>query len=421
MVQARRAGDELRLSQLAGARRQRALELASAYIGAARSSVGDTREVFAERCAAVPTEARDKRLAAGLRKLVEDRCTFESAPPLDPRELRRALFERASETRRALADDDNFERELVVAEIAERHGLTTSSLERLLYADLRAAHRLLAFLPIEASDLITTYELAQAQAVLLRAYEVKVEVRGGSPALYRRLFRKLKFLRLLCLIEPLEGDDGYRLQIDGPYSLFRAVTKYGLQLALVLPLVRAFPRWSVEAQVKWAKRGGRLRFSQHGAQEPTLSDPSPSAVSEALPEETRRLMERFEAQTNGAWTVRRCGALLSLQGVGVCVPDLVFEQRQSGFRVYFESLGYWSREAVWQRVRLVEQGLVQPILFAVSDHLRVSEAALSADKRSALYVYKRVMSRKAVEEKLEMLRRRATRAGGDQPAQKSRS
>jgi hypothetical protein len=66
-------------------------------------------------------------------------------------------------------------------------------------------------------------------------------------------------------------------------------------------------------------------------------------------------------------------------------------------------LGYWSREAVWRRVELVEQGLGERILFAVSSRLRVSEAVLDAESPGALYVYKGVMSARSIERKLDEL------------------
>jgi predicted nuclease of restriction endonuclease-like RecB superfamily len=89
--------------------------------------------------------------------------------------------------------------------------------------------------------------------------------------------------------------------------------------------------------------------------------------------------------------------------VGLCVPDLVFTHRDSGARVYLEVLGFWSRDAVWRRVELVERGLPHRILFAVSDRLRVSEAVLGGEAPGALYVYKGVMSARAVEEHLDRL------------------
>ena len=66
-------------------------------------------------------------------------------------------------------------------------------------------------------------------------------------------------------------------------------------------------------------------------------------------------------------------------------------------------MGYWSRAAVWKRVELVQAGLAERILFAVSSRLRVSEEVLGDDLPGALYVYKQTMSARAVAERLESL------------------
>ena len=52
----------------------------------------------------------------------------------------------------------------------------------------------------------------------------------------------------------------------------------------------------------------------------------------------------------------------------------------TGEVIYFELLGYWSRDAVWQRVKLVEEGLETPIVFGVSSRLRVSDKALPKEE-----------------------------------------
>jgi predicted nuclease of restriction endonuclease-like RecB superfamily len=103
------------------------------------------------------------------------------------------------------------------------------------------------------------------------------------------------------------------------------------------------------------------------------------------------------------WQVTPAVEILDLPGHGVCVPDLTFEHAQTGERVHLEVLGYWSRDAVWKRVELVEAGLAHRIVFAVGQHLRVSEAALDAELPAALYVYKRTMSAKAIVERLDAL------------------
>ena len=82
-------------------------------------------------------------------------------------------------------------------------------------------------------------------------------------------------------------------------------------------------------------------------------------------------------------------------------PTSSSHTRTRGHRVYFEALGYWSREAVWRRVELVEAGMPQPIIFAVSRRLRVSEEVLDEKLPGQLYVYAGVISARAVEERLE--------------------
>ena len=107
------------------------------------------------------------------------------------------------------------------------------------------------------------------------------------------------------------------------------------------------------------------------------------------------------AERRGPWSVRRSSAILNLPGVGVVVPDL--ELKKGDRKVYLEVLGFWSRDAVWRRVEMSQRGLREPVLFAVSARLRVSEDVLGDDAPSALYVYKGVMSARAVLERAEAL------------------
>jgi len=383
----------------------RAGELAAAYLAIAESLVGRSRDEFGEACAAVEVEAQDRRLADGLRKLVEDRCDFagptehrlaQSATELsiDPATLRREVFLEASAARRAGA----FDRQAIVGEIARRVDLPAEELEGALYADLRGAHRLRAVAPIAAERLVGEYDLAQMQAVLLRAVRVAVDVECASPGAYRALFRKLKFLRLLYRIEAA-ADGGYRIEIDGPFSLFESVTKYGLQLALALPALAECDAFTLVAEVRWGADRNPLSFRIRGG---LGAGEMGGLVEERLPDEVAALVDGVRA-VDTPWKVAPAGAILDLPGVGLCVPDLVFEHDATGECVYLEVMGFWSREAVWRRVELVQAGLGEKVLFAVSERLRVSERALGDDVPGALYVYKRVMSARAVLDRVERL------------------
>jgi predicted nuclease of restriction endonuclease-like RecB superfamily len=266
------------------------------------------------------------------------------------------------------------------------------------------------FEAIAPEALVEVYERAQAQAVLLRAVKVTVDVMCASAGALRALFRQLRFLRLLHAITKTEH--GHRIVIDGPFSLFESSTKYGLQLALVVPALEPCDAWRIEADVRWGKDRLPLVFRLSGRAEGTRSEDPP------LPDEVEALRASFEALET-EWKVAVNTEILDLPGIGLSIPDLVFERRSPGGkrgakaakdRVYLEVMGYWSRAAVWKRVELVQAGLGERILFAVSAHLRVSEEVLGDDLPGALYVYKRALSARSIAERLELLAGRATPA-----------
>ncbi|MGB8297329.1 MAG: DUF790 family protein [Polyangia bacterium] len=409
MVHVRRRGDRLVVVPVSETERPRALELATAYLDLARAHVGQSRGALLDACGSVDADAREQRLARGLLKLVLDRCEFEEDAALDPMELRRTLFTRAASVR-GEAEHAAFDRATVIASLATERGLTSDEIERALFADLADAHILREARLGSPPNLLAEHHLAQHQAVLLRALSVCATVWSAAPDSYRYLFRKLKFLRLLHRIEAVPKHAGYRLHIDGPYSLFESVTKYGLQLALALPALMACDRWAIEADLRWGRERRPLRYAVRGPLAGAFVDgdtaPDRGHATNELPDEVAALLHELSALP-GPWRPALCNTILDLPGVGQCVPDLEFVHQESGQTVYLEVLGFWSRDAVWKRVELARNGLPQAVVFAVSKHLRVSEAALDEKLPAALYVYARVMNASAV---LRRVQEVATRA-----------
>jgi len=400
LVRARRYKGELKLRPLDARTRAAAEDTAAALIAVATAHVGQPRAAFDEACDAIAAAAVDARLAAGLTKLVEDRATFEAAAELDPEALRRDVFAAASAARRALPPGDHLDRAAVLAAVAAERGLTAADVEGALYADLRAAHRLIDFAPLTPAALVDAYDEASAQAVLLRAVKVAVEVECAAADDYRRLFRQLKFQRLLHTISPRPAG-GYRIEIDGPYSLFESVTRYGLALALALPAIRACARWKLDAELRWGADRTPLAFRLEGK---AIAAAAPAP----LPDDLAALV-RAVADLDTPWRAAPADALLDLPGVGVCAPDLVFTHGETGESVYLEVLGYWSRAAVWRRVELVERGLADRVVFAVGQHLRVSEDALGDELPGALYIYKRTMQARPILDRIEQVARAQVR------------
>lgn len=390
-----RAG-QLHVTPISGKQRPRAEELAATYLSIATAHTGAAQHELKEAFAAVEVVPREVKLAAGLIKLLEDACEFEAESPVEPRVLRSELFTLAAATRRNLAADQRFDRAALLERVAQPHGLSAEQLQHAIYSDLKSEHRLLRAPALDAAQLLERYDLAQYQAVLLRAVKVTAHVFCATPAGYRDIFRKLKFRRLLFQISP-EPAGTYRIDIDGPYSLFDSVTKYGLQLAMMLPSLLAADRVAIQADLRWGKARTPVKFNLE-----RNGSGSDTADAAHHPDEVQGLLDSFQKARDG-WTAQPAETVLDLPGVGLCVPDVRFTH-ESGAAVFLEVLGYWSRDAVWQRVELVQKGLGSKILFAASERLRVSEEVLADHPGGALYVYKSSLSAKAVLEHLERLR-----------------
>lgn len=395
-VEARRKKGKLVLTAMSPERAERAERIATQLHDVACAHVDLTRAELLDAWSAVEVEARDRRLAEGLRKLVNDGLVFEASVNVDPVALRREVFERATAQKLSLAEEERFDAGALLSEIGQDHGLDPDQVERGLFADLKGAHVLCAVEAARPGALVESYDLEQARAVLLRAVRVRARVHGASPDALRVLFRKLKFQRLLYAVSR-EDDGGYRIDIDGPFSLFGPSTKYGLSLALVLPSIMVCGRWSIEADIRWGKKRDPMTFELSGTPRSGREE-----VPDRLRDDVSQLLDRF-ADREGPWTAAVADEILDLPGVGLCVPDLAFTHRDTGEIVLLEVMGFWSRDAVWKRVELVESGLRNKILFAVSSRLRVSEAVLPDDLPGALYVYKGTMSAKQIEAKLDGL------------------
>jgi uncharacterized protein len=388
LTSARRRGGELRLAAID----LRLVEaLAAAMAEVARAHVGRTRAELEEalRFAGVELVAGaggGQRLAAAVGKLVRDRCRFEDMDGEAAMALRREVFRHAAAARRGAG---GFDRAAILADVAASRGTTVEVLEAGLFADRAAAQKLVAVEVPPPGVLARGFELAEAQAVLLRATKIVARVRARDANLYRHLFRTLKFLRLLPVIS--RGKTGVTIEIDGPLSLFQGGTKYGLALALALPAIAACDAWAIDADVRWGaeRRPVRFRIEGAGAELDDARDPAPP------PDELAAFVPAFERLATG-WRIEREPAVLDLPGAGLCVPDLAFVRARDGARVFFELLGFWSREAVFRRIDLVRAGLRARILFAASKTLRVGEALLDDAPSAALYVFSRVLAPKEI-------------------------
>jgi uncharacterized protein len=344
-----------------------------------RGQEGRTRGELEEDLADAFGDEGGQLVYRGLAKLLEDRCDFEVVSGQPPENLREAIFRAATEHRRGGKEPPNeneiarplsFDRMAVLQQVADELGLTAAEVDQGLFADLKGEQRLIRFKDISAERLLQRYNVALAQAVLLRSTRVHVAIRNEPPARYRQLLRLVKFHRLICEVERT-GDNCYLLHLDGPLSLFSATQKYGLQLALFLPAVLLCSDFEVNAELAWGPQRKPKTFAVTPADRLVSYLPDSGTY---VPPELGMFVELFRKKVE-AWEIAEETEVFPL-GDGFWVPDFRLTHRATGRSVYLEVLGFWRKSSAELHLQRLRRHAREPFLLAVSDGLRIEEAEL---------------------------------------------
>ncbi len=381
LVRVRRRGARLYPAFLRGDAFDKLLPLAELLIDSFARCEGASVDELHAAVGEIAGAERDRVRVGGLVKLLEDSCEIDTGNGADAERVRDAVFREAASRRRGLGLRERFDRDEAVRHAAQQLELPAHDIERLLFADLPGAQTITRFPRTTATALLHRYNLALAQGVLLRATRVVLDLQPASASRYRELLRAIRFRRLMADISG-DGSSGYQIVLDGPMSLFESTQRYGLQLALFLPVVVAGEGWTLTADVVWGK--SKTKLSMVLTSDDGLVSHYRGGAGEL--EEVTALEAAFTRQ-EGDWEIGRDAGIFELKGKGVFMPDLVFRNRRTGATVYLEAFGYWNREAVFHRVELLEHGFDGRFLLAVSRKLRVSPEIAGDDFPGRILVY----------------------------------
>jgi len=365
--------------------RERAEALIDLYHRAVAESW--TRKRIDDEVGGVIGDSVDHKLTKGLSKLIADNSDFGSDPPISPASLRERMFTAGSQNPSRKRASQVYE------EVARELSLTPADLRRMLYSDRKEEHEIQSTKINDSEWLLHRYNVALVQATLLRCESLEVFLENPPSARLRQLFRYIRFHGLMSRCEPVDG--GYLLTLDGPTSLLKLSTRYGMGLANWFPALLLWESpWRMDATIRWGKRGLRKSMtldSTMGLQ----SHYRDTGVYVSRVEEW--FEERFEALESG-WRLEREAPPIPLGDEAIIVPTYRLEK--DGRVAYFDIVGFWRKKWLKSRLKLLSQHGPSNLVIAVSSKMEGAKEGLSKGI-GGVVSFKEVVPAKDVLERVE--------------------
>ena len=413
LIRARLAGGRLRPGFIA-VDDSALLTLAESLLRLYGSEPAPTRAELATAVQPLVAGARDLRLVRGLEKICLDRSEFAQVSDCDYPACRHVVFQ-ASAARLAagnLEDVEAYRRDVLAASnLPEAFRLDD------VYADLPENEPLARFRSLTPRQLLERYNVALVQALLLRSQAIEVTVSSPDPAKMRRLFKYLRFFRLLARLHgtvatavPEQGDTVVHLTIEGPGSVLAQPKRYGLQLASFFPAICALDAWELDAMVEWKGTLRRLRLSEQSGLVSHYR-----TFSAYVPEEIR-LFHRHFADTVEEWSIVGQTPFLRVGEAEVIFPDLSFQHRD-GMVIHLELFHRWHAGPLLERLRALEAHPEPPLIIGVDRALTSDPATAEACEQSGWFAERGFLFKDypTVNRALDCLQRAAAAVDGGLP------
>ncbi|NEP62598.1 MAG: DUF790 family protein [Symploca sp. SIO2G7] len=364
--------------------------IATSLIALFEATVGDTQGSLNQKLQQLEGEDTNYRIKRGLAHILRSSfSTFEVVSPLEPQELRQRLFALASvRVPSPTAAHQNLEK--LAGQLTQEldKDIEPVHIQRGLYADLKENRILTRFDTPTPEALIHRYNLSQVQGIFYRASQVLLNLHRNDPGEYKLMFRYLKLFRLMAYIEG-EADQGFTITIDGPASLFKASTRYGLDIAKLVPAILHVTRWHLSATLQWKDSYTNAISEKHYTlnSECTLvshyppGKPYDSMVESAFAKRWTALMEKGKTQ----WRLEREVELIPIPG-SVMIPD--FRLVHPDGRVYLlEIVGYWRPDYLRKKFAQVQKSACQNLILAISERLNLAKAGIDTQDVPAKIVW----------------------------------
>ncbi|WP_416673960.1 DUF790 family protein [Egbenema bharatensis] len=375
----------------------RNLAIATELITLFQTCQGKTQGELERQLKAIEGTSTDYRIKRGLAHLLKSDTfsTFEVVSPLEPQLLRERVFARSAQsvplpqmapiTMKAIAEQlsQELEREIVPEQIQAG-----------LYADLNENKILTQFNAPTPDALLHRYNVSQVQGVFYKASQIRITAHRNDPGEYKLLFRYLKLFGLMAYIEG-DADHGFTITIDGPTSLFKSSTRYGLDIAKLIPALLHVTKWSLIADLRlrdsYSKQEKDRRFTLN-ADCGLVTHYPPGKPYDSMLEAS--FVDRWDA-CKSEWRLEREVDLIPIPG-SVMIPDFRLVH-PDGRSVLLEIVGYWRPEYLRKKFSQVRQSGRNDLILAISERLNLEKAGVKLTNVAAPMIwFKDKLSPKAV-------------------------
>ena len=380
----------------------RNLAIATEIIDCFQDCVGKTQGELDKQLLDLEGNSPDYRVKRGLAHILRNTfSTFEIISPLEPPELRQKVFSEAAKTI-ALPSQRSNTLEAIATTLSSdlQRPVTRREIEAGLYADLQENRILTQFDAPVPESLLHRYNLSQVQGIFYRASNVVINAHRNDPGEYKLLFRYIKLFQLMAYIEG-DADTGFTLTMDGPASLFKASTRYGLALAKMIPALLHVTKWSLQAKLQQRDQySGNIKTGKYSLTSDRcdlVSHYPPGKPYDSMLEQS---FAKGWAKAKTEWRLEREVDLIPLPG-SVMIPDFRLVH-PDGREFLLEIVGYWRPEYLQKKFYQVRNGDTDNLILAVSERLNLDKAGVKfTDLPNQLIWFKNKLNPKAVLELLE--------------------
>ena len=372
----RRQGESLIPKYLAP--NKQAIALAETLIDCFQRCQGEPKKVLQAELQEIEGDSTDFKVQRGLAHLLKNHfSTFEVVSPLEPQMLREKVFAQSAASL-PIPEQRLKILEAIATELSQAtdQSVTPTAVATGLYADLPENHILTEFTAPTPQALIDRYNLSQVQGIFYKASQLIIHAHRNDPGEYKLLCRYLKLFQLMTYIEG-DADTGFTITIDGPTSLFKASTRYGLAIAKMIPALLHVSNWQLEAHLQY-----KDTYSNIIRQGQFSLDHSCNLVSHYPPGKPYdSMLEASFVQgwqkLKTDWQLEREVDLIPLPG-SVMIPDFRLVH-PDGQEYLLEIVGYWRPEYLQKKFAQIRRAEQPNLIIAISERLNLQKAGVKFD------------------------------------------